>query len=161
KAAPALEALEDRTTPTVSAITSNFNGTAIPAGDYLWFNSVAKVSGVTQLTTLHVTHATVTFNAGSTPYSVDLPDSTITLDPNQTRGTATSFFDGSGWEVTTPVPYSGNVFLDGGGWQVPAKIPGGSVKSITWSADFTADHAVSVNWQWSAAVYTQFSADNA
>ena len=42
----ALEPLEDRTTPTVSSITSNFNGTAIPAGDYLWFSSVAKVSGL-------------------------------------------------------------------------------------------------------------------
>jgi hypothetical protein len=151
------EPLEDRVTPTASAITSNFNGTAIQAGNYLWFNSVAKVSGVTEPTTVRVSQATITFNAGSTPYTVAVPDSAITLNPTQGAGTATADFGAAGWAVATRAAYSGNVFLDGTGWRVPATLPGGSVKSITWSADFTADKpGVKVSWQWSAAVYTQF-----
>ncbi|MBN9524085.1 carboxypeptidase regulatory-like domain-containing protein [bacterium] len=149
-------------TPTVSSVTSNFNGTAIPAGDYLWFNSVAKVTGVTQPTTVHVTQATITFNAGTTAYTVAVPDSAVTLDPAQPAGTATAAYGAAGWEVSTRAPYSGNAFLAGAPWAVPAAIAGGSVKSITWAADFTADQpGLQIKWQWSAAVYTQFSTDPA
>jgi hypothetical protein len=150
------ESLEDRTTPTVSTITSNFNGTAIPAGDYIWFSSVGKVSGVgADPVTLNITHQTITFN-GTT---IDLPDTTLTLTPGAT--TASTSFGSGGWSVSTPASFSGNVFLGGIGWQVlTGGIAGGSVKSITWSGDFTTNTpGIGVNWQWAAAVYTSFTAD--
>ncbi|MBA4186901.1 MAG: hypothetical protein C0467_02665 [Planctomycetaceae bacterium] len=152
----ACEALEDRTTPTVSMITSNFNGTAIAGGNYLWFNSVAKVSGVgTEPVTIHVTNQTIDFN-GTT---LNLPDTTLILTPGSTS--AGSSFGPGGWTVSAPGSFSGNVFLGGMGWQVPTEgIAGGSVKSITWTGDFTTDTpGISLKWQWSAANYRTFSAD--
>src|SRR5262245_2652608 len=77
-----LESFEDRTTPTVSAITSNFNGTAIPAGDYVWFSSVAKVTGLGATpATVHVTDQTISFTSQGTQYTLNVPDSAIVFDP--------------------------------------------------------------------------------
>jgi hypothetical protein len=74
---PGLEALEAREVPTISTITSNFNGTAIPAGSSVWFNSVGKVSGIgaADNVTIHLSQTTVT--SGS--FTVSVPDSTITM----------------------------------------------------------------------------------
>ncbi|HEV3436933.1 MAG TPA: hypothetical protein VG122_06220, partial [Gemmata sp.] len=83
----ACESLEDRTTPTVSMISANFNGAAISAGDYVWFSSAAKVSGVGSTpVTLNVTNQTITFTANGTPYTLNVPDSTLVL--NSATGTA-------------------------------------------------------------------------
>ena len=154
----ALEPLEDRTTPTVSSITSNFNGTAIPAGDYLWFSSVAKVSGLgTTPATVHVTDQTISFTANGTQYSLDVPDSTIVFDPANTSASAD--FTG-GWQVASPSSFSGNVFLSGLSYQLTSRLPGG-VKNVVWSGDFTSDTAgLKINWQWAAAAYSQFSSDS-
>src|SRR5262245_52793175 len=151
--------LEDRTTPTVSSITSNFNGTAIPAGDYLWFSSVAKVSGLgTAPATVHVTNQSVSFTAGGIQYFVPIPDSTVVFQP--AASSASADFNGE-WQVTSPSKYSGNVFLAGTGYQFTSGLPGG-IKNVVWSGDFTSDTAgLKINWQWSAAVYTQFSTDPA
>ncbi len=152
----ACESLEDRTTPTVSMISSNFNGTAIPGGNSIWFSSVGKVSGVASSpVTLHITNQTISFN-GTT---LNLPDTTLVLTPG--ANSAGVSFGADGWSVSAPGSVSGNVFLGGIGYQVPAGgIPGGSIKSITWSGDFTTDTpGISVNWQWAAAVYKTFSAD--
>jgi hypothetical protein len=158
---PAVEGLEDRTTPTASAITSNFNGTAITADNYLWFNSVAKVSGLPAAgATLHVTNQSIDFNVTH----VAVPDTTLTFSPGTTAAGATTGVDAGGnWVTSSPLSFSGNVFLSGQSYQVPAPgIAGGSVKNITWSATFTSDTpGLSVNWQWSAAVYksTGFTTD--
>jgi len=150
------ESLEDRTTPTVSMINSNFNGTAIPAGDYVWFSSVAKVSGAGSApVTLDVTNQTISFTSNGTPYTLTVPNSTIVLNPATTQ--ASTSFGGGGWSISSPSNFSGNVFLSGLGWQAVNGLAGGSVKNITWTADFNSDTpGISVNWQWAAAVYTQF-----
>ena len=57
---PWVELLEDRWVPT--SITQNFNGTAIPHNDTLWFDAVAKISGAgSNPVTITVTNQTVTF----------------------------------------------------------------------------------------------------
>jgi hypothetical protein len=151
------ESLEDRTTPTVSAITSEFNGTAIPAGDSVWFSSVAKVSGLGATpATVHVTDQTISFTANGTPYTLDVPDSTIVFSP--TTSSASLAYDGT-WEVASPSSFSGNVFLSGVGAQFAAGLPGG-IKNVTWSGNFTSDTSgLTIKWQWAAAAYKQFSAD--
>lgn len=155
-----LETLEDRATPSVSMITSNFNGTAIPAGDYLWFSSVAKVQGVgSSPVTLDVTDATISFTADGAPYTLDVPDSTITLNPslNGKTGVANTSYGASGWTVTAPTNFSGNVLLSGLEWQAVNGLPGG-IQNVTWSADFTASvSGLNVNWQFACAVYTEFA----
>ena len=67
---PALDVLEDRCCPsTVSSIAANFNGTAIPAGDTVWFSSVFQASGLpkTSAVTVHVENGSIDFNVGTTP----------------------------------------------------------------------------------------------
>lgn len=154
---PRFEVLEDRTTPTASAIAANFNSIAVPAGDSLWFSSAAKVSGVpADGATVRISKATITAPALGT---VNVPDATIRFDPNATAVSAS--FDGTGWQITSPVQYSGNIFVDGVPVALPNGLPGG-IQGVVWSGDFTADQAgLSLNWQWAAAAYTRLSADPA
>jgi hypothetical protein len=159
------DTLEDRTAPAVhSSIVSNFNGTAIPAGDSLWFNSVTKVSGLPagQAATVHVANQSVTFLVDGVPTTVPVPDTTITFNPATPASAATTTYTGA-WTTSAPAQVSGNVFLSGVSFQVPASgIAGGSAKTITWQGDFWSNTpGLKLNWQWSAAVYTNLSSDPA
>ncbi|MFO0806218.1 MAG: carboxypeptidase regulatory-like domain-containing protein [Gemmataceae bacterium] len=158
---PALDNLEDRTTPTVSAITGNFNGTAIAAGNVLWLSSVAKVSNVPATGAIvHVGDQTVSFTANGVPYSIAVPDSTLTLSPGTTNADTATNADGS-WSMASPRTFSGNVFLSGVAVPLPSGLPGG-IKNVTWSGDFVTNAAgVKVNWQWAGAAYSNFGATNA
>jgi len=154
-----LETLEDRTVPSVvSSIPSNFNGTAIPGGDDIWFSSVAKVSGVgSSPVTIDVTNQTISFTANSTNYSINVPDTVLTLTPGQS--TASTTFN-NGWNTSVPSQFSGNVFLGGTVFQVVGGLPGG-IKNVNWQASFSSDTAgVQVQWQWAAAVYTNFASSD-
>lgn len=162
---PSLEVLEGRTLLSTSAIQSNFNGTAIPGGDYIWFNSVINTHGLsnTSPTVIDFSNQSVLFTANGNSYSLALPDAQITYTPSPTTAT-TSFTGGSTNTWFTNVPVSGlagNVFLSGFGYQVPAGgLPGG-IHNVTWSGQFstTTNSGVTVQWQWAAAVYTQFNSD--
>ena len=140
---------------------SNFNGTSIPGGDFVWFNAVAKVKGIdrSSTTTIQFGNSTVAFTAGSTAYQLNVPGSTIVFSPSASEATTT--FDGTSWTTTVPSSYSGNVFVAGLAFQVPAGGLGGGINPVTWSGQFTsATSGLNVQWQWGAAVYTQFSADH-
>jgi hypothetical protein len=158
---PKLEMLEDRSVPsTVSSIVSNFNGTRIPAGDTIWFSSVFKPSGLGSApVTLHVTNQTISFSAGGTNYSIAVPDSLITLSPTVTVASTTFDAGTNTWDITVPTSFSGNALLGGVAFQVTTPLPGG-INPVTWTASFSTDTAgFSLNWQWAAAVYTNFSGD--
>src|SRR5205814_1281700 len=88
-----LEVLEDRLVPsTASAITANFNGTAIPAGSTIWFDAALTASGLPKgaPVTLHVVNESIDFTAGGTPYHVAVPNGVIVLTPGATSA-STSF----------------------------------------------------------------------
>lgn len=154
---PRLEALESREVPTLTTITSNFNGTAIPAGASVWFNSVGKVSGLgADPVTIRLTQATIT----SPNFTVAVPDSVITISSAIT--TASTAYDAATNTWVTMIPrtgFSGNIFLAGATLPAPSGLPGG-IKPVTWQADFSTDTpGVNINWTWAAAVYTTFSPD--
>jgi hypothetical protein len=149
-----------------SAITSNFNGTAIAAGDYVWFNAVLKVNGLGSTpATVFVTHPSITFTANGQPYKLKVPDSQIMFSSLTTVAT-TKFTRLSreishpfGWKTELPSSgLAGKDFLAGLTFAVPAGgLPGG-IKDVIWQATFSSDTSgLSVNWQWAAAVYTNFS----
>ena len=118
----ACDPLEDRTTPTASSISANFNGVAIPAGDYIWFTSEATVSGLGKNpVTVDVTDQTISFTAKGTKYTLDVPDSTITFNP-ATKLASTSF-GADGWSVSSPSKFDGSEFLSGLSWQAPKALP--------------------------------------
>jgi hypothetical protein len=158
---PTLEALEERAQPSAtSVIGSNFNGTAIKAGSTVWFTSVAKVSGLgSSPVELHVVNASIDFTAGGTTYDVAVPNADIKFSPTAT--TASTVFDTatSTWETTMPTHFGGNVFLAGVALPTPSGLPGG-INPVSWQATFQSDTSgVSVNWQWAAAVYSNFGTD--
>jgi hypothetical protein len=156
-----VELLEDRWVPSgFSSITSNFNGNAIPAGDTVWFSSVFKVSGLgSAAVNLLVTNQTISFTANGTPYSVAVPNAHITFSPSATSATTTFDAVNNVWDTTLPMSFSGNAFLGGVALPLANKLPGG-INPVTWSGTFSSDTAgVKVNWQWAAAVYTQFGTD--
>jgi len=146
-----------------TSITSNFNGTAIAGGNTIWFNSVLKPSGISTSspTTLTFTNQTISFTAKSgVSYTLPVPDSTITYSPTAT--TATTTFSGGQWTTTVPSSYGGNVFLAGLPFTVPAGGLAGGINPVVWSGTIsTSNPAVTVNWQWAAAVYTAFNGDPA
>jgi hypothetical protein len=85
-----------------SAITSNFNGTAIAGGDSVWFNGVVKANGLSASpTTVFVTHATITFTANGKTYLLTVPDSEITFSTSTT--VATTDFEVLSKEIGSPL----------------------------------------------------------
>ncbi len=71
-----------------SSIHSNFNGTAIAAGNSIWFNSVLKVKGVgTEPVTIRFVDSTIDFAVGTTNYHVAVPNAVVTISPEATLAT--------------------------------------------------------------------------
>jgi hypothetical protein len=159
---PSLETLEDRTVPsTLSSITANFNGTAIPAGDTVWFSSVLQAGGLPKgaPATVHVVNASIDFTAAGTPYHVAVPNGVIVFTPGQTSASASFDPTDNDWDVSVPSGGTGNVFMGGVALPLTAGLPGG-IKNVTWTANFWSDTAgLTVNWSWAGAAYTNFSTD--
>lgn len=145
-----------------SSIQSNFNGTAIPGGDTIWFNSVFDIGNVPKTpVTLSITNSTITINGHGVDQTVSVPNAEITFSPTATQATTTFNAATNTWDTTLPTSkLSGNDFLDGVGFKVPAGGFPGGINSVTWTANFSASSAVMLNWKWGAGVYTSFSSDN-
>ena len=146
---------------TVSSITSNFNGTAIPAGDTVWFSSVGKVSGVgSSPVTLSITGQTISWSVNGSPVTVAVPNATINIVPGATSATTTFDAATNTWVTTEPPNLSGNTFLAGLAYLPTNGLPGG-INPVTWTGSFSTNApGISLNWQWAAAVYKQFSTDS-
>jgi len=148
--------------PGESSIVSNFNGTAIPGGSFIWFSSVLKASGLgSQPVRVFLRAASVQFTAGGATYNLPVPDATITFSPTATSATTSFNSSKNAWITNLPsTGLAGNSFLSGMTFPVPANgLPGG-INPVTLSGTFYSDtRGVSINWQWAAAVYTSFSAD--
>jgi hypothetical protein len=145
-----------------SSITSNFNGTPIAGGDFIWFNSVVKVHGLgSDPVTIGFT-GSIQFSVDGTMYMVPVPSAVVTFSPVVTL--ATTVFCNGQWVTTVPLSgLAGNVFLDGFALQapMPAGFPGG-IKQVTWQGMFfSVTPGLTVQWQWAAAVYhaANFGAD--
>lgn len=147
-----------------SSISSNFNGTPIAGGDFIWFNSVLKPRGLgSSPVTVRVQNSSIQFTSNNTAFNLAVPNATITFSPSITTATASFDTSTNTWSISAPSSgLAGNTFLDGLIFQVPAGgLPGG-VKPVTWQSNFSTDTAgVTLQWQWAASVYpaADFSAD--
>jgi hypothetical protein len=170
---PTAEAQGIACTPNPTSIQSNFNGTAIPGGHFIWFSSVLKVQGLPsgQSATVFFENQAITFTANGFTYNTanaGMPDAQVTIDPSATQATTTfntSIFPRR-WETKTRPNTAGNIFLSGYAFVnflfgQSGGLPGG-INPVTWTGTFRALTSVplTVHWQWSAAVYTTFSIDN-
>jgi hypothetical protein len=152
-----------------STITSNFNGTPIAAGRFIWFSAVMKVSGVpAQGATIRFTNQNINFSANGFTYNTNkasMPAAEVRIDPSATKATTTFNETTRTWETVTPPGTAGNVFLSGYAFTQSlfgqsGGLPGG-INPVSWSGQFSSSvPGVSINWQWAAAVYTNFSTNN-
>jgi hypothetical protein len=154
---PGSAAAQDSTGCT--SLRAGFNGTSIPAGSTLWFNSVFKVklpAGTNGPVNIFLNEAclTITTKAGDS-ISCSVPSAHITFDPAVTQATTTH--DASDTFVTqVPASFGDNVFLTGLALPLPNGLPGGA--KATFSGTFTTDTpGVTLQYQFAAAVYNQFS----
>jgi uncharacterized membrane protein YgcG len=135
-------------------ITSNFNGTPILGGDYIWFNSVLKVGGLgPDPVSIGFAGPPIIFAANGAGVMVPVLPSQITFTPGAVLAT-TDFVAGQ-WITNVPSSgLAGNVFLSGAAFLVPpGGLPGG-IKNVSWQAMFCSSNPnVTIQWQWAAAVY--------
>ena len=151
------------TDPTVlcdpSIINSNFNGTAISTGNFIWFNSIFKVKDMDETGgSIRFVNSVIQFTANGINYNLIVPDAMITFSPTATVATTAFNTLINAWETIIPSSYSGNVFLSGLAYQLMENLPGG-INPVTWSGYFMTDTpGITAQWKWAAAVYTNFSA---
>jgi hypothetical protein len=128
---------------------SNFNGTPIEAGNYIWFNANFTASGIPS------TGATITADQ---PYPVSVPNAQITFDPNAVCASTTFNTATNTWMTIVPLAGSDEIFLTGVTFPVP--VSGRVQGPVSWQGTFTSDTpGISVAWKWGAAVYKTFSLD--
>ena len=90
--------------------------------------------------------------------NVTLASGTESVKFDPAAASATTSFVGGIWVTRVPSSgLAGNTFLSALRYLVPANLPGG-INPVTWSGTISSDTpGVSVQWQWAAAVYTNFS----
>jgi RHS repeat-associated protein len=145
---------------TYSSISGNFNKTAIPGNTFIWFSSTARIGGAgpTVPVRIFIRNSTIRFTANGVAYNIKVPDGNVTFSPS--APSATTGYDAtlSRWTTVAQSTTNDYKFLSGLELPVPAAGFPGSLSPVTWDGYFYTDTAgVTVNWQWAAAVYTQFS----
>lgn len=134
--------------------TSNFNGTPIPPGSWIWFSSVMSVPGYNGNLNLYMGDSHISFKAGGTSYVISGPYMKLSLQRGQALGFGEN--DNTTWYLNAPQRTEGKNFLNGIGYYTSTGLPGG-INRVTWSAKFYSPQPHWIHWQWAAAVYTTFS----
>ena len=150
-------------TSSIRVLFNQFGQTRIPAGSTIWFSSVLEGiqsdagKPITKPLRIDVRQSRITF--GLWPYVINMPDSTIAIDP-AAGAPQRWWIDDTSWSVTYAPPQIPEAFFDGMPYKAPeAFIPGYS-GPVTWTATFTASRpGATVRWAWSAAAYSQFGAN--
>lgn len=143
---------------------SNFNGTFVPAGSYLWFNANFTARNVPSTgVTIDFTNGNISFTAADgTSFSIPVPNAMITFSPSATC-TSTTFDSASNtWITTVPVNGDDEIFLTGVAWPVPAAgLPGGA-NPVDFTGAFSSETdapGLSIQMKWGAAAYSNFTTD--
>ncbi len=136
---------------------ANFNGTAISPGSWIWFSSVVSMPGNKGTLQVQMIKSQITFSDGSQNYEIDGPAMSFAL----TDGDGAHLtFKSSRFRLKAPIGTAGNDFLNGIAYQTTSGLPGG-IQNVTWSAEFYGTTKQQINWQWGAAVYTNFASNYA
>src|SRR6266566_2249742 len=142
---------------------SNFNGTSVPAGSFLWFNANFTAHNVPSSgVTIDFTNGNVSFKAGGTPYSLAVPNAKITFSATALCTSTTFDSVTNTWMTTVPISGDDEIFLTGFAWPVPSGgLPGGANPvnfSGTYSSETNAP-GLSIQMKWSVAAYSSFTTD--
>ena len=111
---------------------------------------------VRRMVTMNITNTVITFTANSQQYILNVPDARIRFDALALTA-STQFVNGK-WETVVPRSFTSYIFMTGLSYQVPVNFPG-SISNVRWTTNVSIDRTnTSINWRWSAAVYTTFAA---
>lgn len=144
---------------TPASNSSNFNGTPIHEGTFIWFNANFTASGIPSSgATITFTNSTISMpDAGST-FSV--PNAQITFSPSASCASTTFDSITNTWMTTVPVSGDDEIFLDGLALPVPSGFPATVRGAVIWNGTFSSNvSGVSAQWKWGAAVYSTFTTD--
>jgi hypothetical protein len=135
-----------------SSISSNFNGTCIPAGDFIWFSANASIKGIPTNAgdqTVSVTNQMITIPGVG---SFLLPATEVTFSTSYSCASVSFNTVTQTWEVHVPFSGSDEIFI--GGFALPVPTVACGIKGVTWAGTFTSTApSASINWKWGAAVY--------
>ena len=144
-----------------SNITSNFNGTPITPGNWIWFNANFTAKGIPSTgATITFTNSTISVTGNGTPFNTSAPNAQITFSPSATCSSKTFNAMTNTWMTTVPVKGDYEIFLTGLAVPVPSYgLPDAS--NVAWTGTFSSDgvSGISIQWKWGAAVYTSFPSD--
>ena len=144
---------------TPSSNASNFNGTPISGGNFIWFNANFTASGIPSSGAV-ITFTNSTIQLGDTGQTLAVPNAQITFSPSAACASTTFDSVSNTWMTTVPISGSDEIFLDGLAFQLPAGFSGKIGGSVVWNGDFSSNvSGVTVQWKWGAAVYTHFTTD--
>jgi hypothetical protein len=140
-----------------TSITASFNGTSIAAGRYIWFNSVFKPGNArTGPVNFYVSNSKISYTLNGQLITLDVPDAHIRYASDITA--ASTRYINDAWETQVPLNNNGNAFLTGLSYRLTQKLPGGV--RVTWTADIEIDKEnITLDWKWTAGVYTNFAAN--
>jgi hypothetical protein len=138
---------------------SNFNGTPIKPGSFIWFSSNFTVKGVgSQKVNVFFQNQTIQFTSDQN-YSLTVPNAVVTFDPSASCASTTFDTSSQTWRTTVPLSGSDEIFMSGLAFPVPsgfAKVNG----NVNWQGSMSSDQpGISVQWKWGAAVYNTFTTD--
>jgi hypothetical protein len=147
----------------IQARFDTFGMTRIPAGSTIWFTGVLKAvhtadgSAITSPIRIDVRQSRITF--GSSPYAITMPDSTVVLDPSIRVPRRLWTGPGQLSVAYSPSQLSNEALFDALAYDAPESFIPRSSGPVMWTATFTASRpGVTIDWAWSAAVYSQFGA---
>jgi hypothetical protein len=139
---------------------SNFNGTPLNGGDYVWFNANFTATGIPSSgATVTLKSSTISFTEGGTQYQLAVPNAQIVFSPGATCSSTTFNTMTNTWTTTVPVKGDDEIFLSGLAWPVPIGGLAGGINPVSWEGTFSTNGTpgVSIQWKWGAAVYSSFT----
>jgi hypothetical protein len=126
-----------------TAIASNFNGTPVNGGSFIWFNANFKAEGIPSTgAKVFFRNSTIQF-AADQGYSLIVPNAQITFDPSVKCATTSYDPVTNTFFTTVPVSGSDEIFLTGRAFAVPASFAnvGGKVNgSVVWQGTLGSDN---------------------
>jgi hypothetical protein len=139
-----------------STIGTNFNGTPVSPGTYIWFSAVANITynGSYPLTVRFINQ-----NITSSKFNVIPANARLIITNAVTQ--ATTVFTGGEWVTTAPPNLSGNYFISGYAMPVSLAIPA-YLNPVIWKGVWTTSSSCvsNIEWKWSAAAYSGLTANH-
>lgn len=138
---------------------TSWNAFKIPAGTspVVWVHAhIGKPGGLSTsgVTVMQFENVRISLNG----VSYALPEGMLVFNPSASAQITTTYSNGTWVTVANPNALSDEIFFTGAAIPVTASIANGAKATLSYNT-LISEEGVSFNWQWSAAVYTQWPAD--